>query len=379
MKRMWRYIDEKGMSASSGLATDDYITRIHQDDKSKFGGILRLYNYADHCALIGRFQDLNAEIDIEYCQKNRIGFGRRQTGGGAIMMGEDQLGICFTSNQQHFSWEHIRELYSKLSEPIVRTLKDFGINAAFRSKNDLEVNRKKIAGLGVYVSPGGAFQFHASLLNDIDIPQMLKLLKIPIQKFSDKRKVQSVESRITSIQKEMGYKPKMWELKGKIRDSYASFFGVDFIEEQINAFEKQEIAELQSKRYENEEWLWQRSPQSDMNGMSLKKTSAGLLRTYIGLKGENIKSVLITGDFLDQEKEFKAIESRLKWSPLDKNHIEKIVNEVFDQSNLDSTIEIKPTEIVEAIWIASQRAIAEKKYTYNGSCYYPKLEKTHEK
>jgi lipoate-protein ligase A len=44
-----------------------------------------------------------------------------------------------------------------------------GTEAKFRSRNDLEVNGKKIAGLGVHVSATGDIQFHTSLLVDLDV------------------------------------------------------------------------------------------------------------------------------------------------------------------------------------------------------------------
>ncbi|MBT8101166.1 MAG: lipoate--protein ligase family protein, partial [Gammaproteobacteria bacterium] len=43
-------------------------------------------------ALIGRHQDLSAEVDLDYCRANNIGTVRRITGGGAIYLDEGQIG-----------------------------------------------------------------------------------------------------------------------------------------------------------------------------------------------------------------------------------------------------------------------------------------------
>jgi len=370
----WRYIDEIGVTAAMGLAADEYLTELYTEDtEAHYPAILKLYNYKNHSVLAGRFQDINAEIDIEKCKELDYGFGRRLTGGGAILMGADQLGICFTTNQKEFPWEHIRELYTQLSKPIIEALSELGINASFRSKNDLEVNGKKIAGLGVYVSPRGGIQFHASLLMDLDIHTMLSVLRIPIQKFSDKRKIASIEQRITTIRKEIKNEINMHELKSIVLKKYAEVFGKTFESIMISPEEQQRIERIAKETYESEDWIYQRSPQADMTGMSLKKTPAGLLRTYIGLKGESIKSVLITGDFVDQEELLSEIESRLKWSPLDKEYIASVVSQVIGEykSNGLVSFQLDNDDIVDAIWLASQRALAEKKYTYNGSCYYP--------
>jgi lipoate---protein ligase len=372
--KIYRYIQEKDTSASYGLAADEYLMNYHQKDNA-FPATLRLYNYQDYAVLAGRFQDINAEIDIEACKQNGFQYGRRLTGGGAILMGSKQLGICFATSSKFFEWENIRELYHKFSAPVIHALHKLGIEAKFRSKNDLEVNGKKIAGLGVYVNADGAIQFHTSLLIDLDIIQMLKVLKIPIQKYSDKRKVSSVEQRITTICRELGRDVSRKEVIDTIKQSFAKAFGVEFVSEEFTPKEKQSISLLEQKRYLSKDWIFQRSPQSDMTGMSLKKTPAGLLRTYIGLKGETIKSVLITGDFFEQADIFTKIESELKWSSMDKDNISMHVKKVFQSQEYDSLkYGLTPEMIVESIWLAAQRAMAAERYTYKGSCYYPKTE-----
>ena len=371
----FRYIQDSNSSASYGLAADEYLMQYHQNE-SEFPATLRLYNYRDHCVLAGRFQDINAEIDIDTCKENGFEFGRRLTGGGAILMGSGQLGICFATSSKVFEWENVRELYHKFSAPVIEALALLGIEAKFRSKNDLEVNGKKIAGLGVHVSAEGAIQFHTSLLIDLDISQMLKVLKIPIQKYSDKRKISSVEQRITTISKELGRNITRREVIETIKHCFAQKFEIDFFNESFSTGEKLRIAQLEQKRYLLEDWIFQRSPQSDMTGMSLKKTPAGLLRTYIGLKGETIKSVLITGDFFEQADIFGRIESELKWSSMDQDNIRKIVNNVFESHEFDHLKYGLTSEvIVQSIWLAAQRAMAAERYTYKGSCYYPKEEK----
>jgi len=367
-KGCWRYIEENEVSAYYGLASDEILMNSHNQENA-FPVSLKLYTYKSYSALCGRFQNLSAEINVEACKANGFDVSRRLTGGGAIIMGADQLGICLTTNTSQYQWNHIRDLYQLFSEPLIRSLEKFNIKASLRAKNDLEVNGKKIAGLGIYVSPEGGVQFHSSLLLDLDVPSMLKVLNIPIQKYSDKRMIQSVGQRMTTVRQESGSSISMTELKRVIRLAYESFFNASLTLEPFSDQEKIQIEKLEIDRYRSEEWLFQHSPQDDMTGMSLKKTAAGLLRTYIGLKGDTIKSVLITGDFLEMPEAFAHIERQLKWSVLDREKIEQIVNKTV----LDYPIsDISVFEITDAIWIAAQRAHAAHRYTYRGSCYYPK-------
>ena len=367
----WRYIEEHNVSASYGLATDEYLTNAQSSTSLPVS--LRLYTYHNYSALSGRFQHINAEIDIEKCQEEGFDYSRRLTGGGAIIMGENQLGICIAASAQAFQWQQVRELYELFSKPIINALSKLGIEASFRSKNDLEVNNKKIAGLGVYLSPEGNIQFHTSLLIDMDIPNMMKVLKIPIQKYSDKKKIASVSQRLTSISKELGRTIERSVVIEAIKNSYAEFFEIELELLAISEEERAAINQIEIERYNNNEWIFQNSPQADMTGMSVNKIPEGMLRTYIGLKGNTIKSVLITGDFMDQVEVFSAIEMALKWSPLEKENIERVVSDVLAKY---STSSIKTEDIVGAIWRAGQRAMAAERYTYNGTCYYPKVQES---
>jgi len=64
----FRYIQETNTTASYGLAADEYLMNYHQKN-ADFPATLRLYNYQNYAVLAGRFQDINAEIDIEACKK----------------------------------------------------------------------------------------------------------------------------------------------------------------------------------------------------------------------------------------------------------------------------------------------------------------------
>lgn len=365
----WRYIEEDAVSADYGLAADEYLMDSYSGQASGTEATLRLYTYQDYCALAGRFQNIHAELDLEACRREGFQYNRRLTGGGAIIMGHDQLGVCLATANT-FGAANTRELYQLFSTPVVKALEQLGIQAQLRGKNDLEVDGKKIAGLGIHVNPHGAIQFHTSLLVDLDIPVMLKVLNIPLQKIGDKAQIHKVEQRITTVTRALGRQITTGEVRKLVQSHFERQFGIQWVDQSPTAIEKAEIEKRAKERYRNENWIFQNSPQPDMNGMGLKKTPAGLLRTYVALKGETIKSVLITGDFFGQESLFKRIESQLKWSVLDKESIKCTVNKAF--------ADLEPPEaglgsddVLEVIWRAAMGAMKEVQYTYRGSCYFP--------
>lgn len=366
----WRYIEEDGVGAARGLATDEYLMEdCSEGPRPAAPPALRLYTYRNHCALVGRFQNIHAELDLDACNQERVDFSRRLTGGGAILMGAGQLGVCLAIPDA-MGAGNTRELYHLLSTPILMALKNLGIDAGFRGKNDLEADGRKIAGLGIHVNPQGAAHFHASLLVDLDIPLMLRVLRIPLQKIGDKPNIAKVEQRIATVSGLLNRPVSTAEVRQRIKICFAEHFGVRLEAQPLRPGEQALIDRLAAEKYRHDDWIFQRSPQPDMTGMGLRKTPAGLLRAYVALKGETIKSALITGDFMDLEPLFQHIEAQLKWSPLDQQNIAKVVENAFETMRpLDPGL--SPLDVQQALWRAALGAMKEAQYTYNGSCYYP--------
>ena len=365
----YRYIQDDGVTAERGLAGDEFLMTYHGAKAPASEPTLRLYTYRSHCALVGRFQNIEAEIDLPACREYGISVNRRPTGGGAILMGEHQLGLSFTGPASDFAETKPLEIYKRFSLPVIRALEKLGIHARFRPKNDLEVNGRKIAGLGVYFDPFGAMLFHTSLLVNLDVPLMLRVLKIPYEKISDKPGTSSVEQRITRVSNELKTKITTAEVREIVKQTFEEVFEITLNDRPWSDDELHRMEMLAQEKYLSPNWIFQRTPQPEMSGMSIKKTQAGLIRTYLGLKGEVIKSVLITGDFFQPSETLTRIEAGLKWSALDKNSISKIIADSFagDRSSNGLSAE----DVVESVWKAAQNARAKNRFTNAGSCYYP--------
>ncbi len=367
----WRYIEDDGVTADRGLAGDEFLMGYYAVNVPVREPTLRLYTYRSHCALVGRFQNIEAELDVPACLECDVQFTRRPTGGGAILMGQDQLGICFTSSSSYWGMDmKPAEIYQRFSLPLIRALEKLGIQTRFRPKNDLEVRGRKIAGLGVYFDPFGALLFHASLLVGLNIPLMLCVLKIPTEKISDKSGVSSVAQRITTVSAELNRKVAIDEVRKAIGEAFEEVFQTRLGHDLWNVTEEEKITRLAREKYLSSDWIFQRSPNPDITGMSVRKTPAGLLRIHLGLKGDIIKNALITGDFLDASETLNRIEARLKWTPLEKQSISRIVRETISQNGALQD-GITPEDITESVWKAGLNARAKNRITNRGSCYYP--------
>jgi lipoate-protein ligase A len=315
----WRLITDDGVSASFGLAADDCLAgRVGAGESEP---TLRLYTYRSHCALVGRFQNLDHEVYREYCQAHGVALNRRPTGGGAILMGADQLGVgLMLPGRGDDSYSRARELMAQFSAGVVNGLRSLGVAASFRRKNDIEVNGRKIVGLGIYRAPSGGLLFHASLLVGLDIPLMLRVLKTPFEKISDKE-IATVADRVTTVRREIGREIAVDEVRARVADGYAAAFGVSLLPGSFTAGEHQAISDLQSLKYDTAEWVNQTTAVPDAIGSAKLKTPGGLLDVRVTLAGNTLKAVFVGGDFFAAEGAIAELEASLRWHSAEPNAV----------------------------------------------------------
>ena len=368
----WRLLIHDGVEAAAGLALDEALLAgyaRHADPG--WPPTLRLYTYRSHCALVGRYQHLDAEVDVEACRRTGTGFSRRPTGGGAIVMGTGQLGVAVATRAP--AEVNPRELLARYAEGIVAGLAELGLVATFAGKNDLSVAGRKIAGLGLYLEPGGGLLFHSSILADLDIPFMLEVLNIPAAKLGDKA-VAAVAERVTTVSRETGRAVGGADIREVIALGFAKALGVELRPGPTTPAEDARAARLATERYGREAWCFEHSPQPDATATSVFKTPEGLVRCYLALHGPTIKSALFAGDFNTVPEPLARFEASLRWARLEEATLEKLAA----ASCPDGTgLGVPPSELVKAVLAAGKRAtvnspdLAAAPVRPAGSCYFP--------
>ncbi len=365
----WRYLADDGAGAADGLALDEALMAAHARDAAPAPPVLRLYTYRSHAALCGRYQHLRAEIDVEACHRTGTDYNRRPTGGGAIVMGEGQLGVAVVTRAP--AARRPRALLMEFSRGIVAGLAKLGIEAGFGGKNDLKAGGRKIAGLGLYLDGAGGLLFHSSVLADLDVPFMLDVLDIPAAKLGD-RAVAAVGERVTTVTQETGRPWSGAELREVVALGFAEEMGIDLAADEPSAAEAECRHHLVAAKYRTDEWLHQRSPQADATASAAVKTPGGLVRVYLALQGDTIKSALFTGDFNELPDELARFEGALKWSRLDRAALEGVARETLAGG---TGLGVDPAELVGAVLAAGERAQRRAEPVaapdLQGSCYFP--------
>jgi lipoate-protein ligase A len=251
---------------------------------------------------IGYHQDLEREVDLEYCKAHGLPVFRREVGGGAVYLDNGQLFTQWIFHKENVP-ASLEERFKWYVDPLVATYQALGINAVLRPINDVHVNGRKIGGTGA-AQIGSAEIVVGSLMYSFDKKTMSQVLKVPSEKMRDKI-YESLEAYMTTMTEQLGYSPDRAQVKDLYMQKVSEALGVEVYEGEWTAEEEAMAADLDA-RFVSEEWLYQkgrlRQPgvkiHEDVHIVEAAfKAQGGLIRVIARLHQGRIDDVSISGDF----------------------------------------------------------------------------------
>lgn len=324
----FRLIDTGHRSAAWNIAMDQVLLELAH----KSLPTIRFLSFSPHCTLVGNFQSVEQEVRIDYCKENNIDINRRITGGGAIYFDESQIGWEIIGQMKYFNMNlsKMNELFGNIC---AYALKKIGIDATFKLRNDVEVNGKKISGMGGVLYKGN-FLFQGTLLVQDKIEEMLYALKVPIEKLKPKE-IDSVRERVTCIENEIGMVQKE-ELKRIFKEAFKEKMNVEFLDGELTDEEIKRHSEY-IDYFSSEKWINKIRLPKESQGMlkSSCKSSFGTVKVnaIINTKQNMIRSILVTGDFFEDRRKILDFERMIKNVSINKRNIIKIIDEFFNDKD----------------------------------------------
>lgn len=308
---------------------------------------------------IGMHQELDREVDQDFCKGADLPVYRRHVGGGAVYLDKDQL---FT----HFIYPRGKaptlaaNLYPLFIEPVVRTYQELGVNAAYRPVNDIQVNGRKIGGTGA-ASIADATVMVGSFMFDFDTLTMSKCLKVPSEKFRDKLK-STLDDYMTTMVKELGAKPDRADLKARFLKHCADVLKVEPVEDKPTEAELAAIA--QSERLlADPDWTFLQGRKLVDMGVKISagrhltesahKAPGGLMRVHLLAEDGVIEDLMISGDFTCLPPEgIDQLSARLHGARLDADALAAAAAEGIAALGIELP-GIAPSDIATAVMMAA--------------------------
>lgn len=177
--------DNKERSLVFYLAMEDFVA------KSIEGEAFFVWRVAP-TVIIGRNQDLEAEVNMEFCRKHDVRVVRRKSGGGCVYSDMGNVMVSYISRRGDVS-----EIFERYLDAMADCLSSVGVEAIKSGRNDILVQGRKISGNAFHQLPDRSI-VHGTLLYDTDFDALEESIRPPVEKL-ERHGVASVRQRVENL------------------------------------------------------------------------------------------------------------------------------------------------------------------------------------
>ncbi|MBK6281271.1 MAG: lipoate--protein ligase [Draconibacterium sp.] len=227
------------------LAAEEYLLKNFDDD------IFMLWQ-SENTVVVGKHQNLLAEINYRFVRENHIKVARRISGGGTVFHDAGNVNFSFIKNVK----SPAEISFKQFTAPVVETLGKLGITATTSGRNDLLINGLKISGNAEHVYKNRVLH-HGTLLFNSDLENLGQAIKVVPGKYESKA-VQSNRSPVANISQFLKTKMSTAEfiqfmLNVQLEKTENSIY-------ELTKTDIQKIEKLRSEKFITWEWNWGYSP-----------------------------------------------------------------------------------------------------------------------
>lgn len=359
---MWRWLDLDAVDPIDTQTIYDAVATAR--GKSIVGDTLIFCYPQSPLVSVGYHQQVEKEIDVQFCRDNGIPFVRRILGGGAVYLDCGQLFYqLITGPENPLLSNNLMEAFRFFLQAPVWAYQSLGIDAQYRPVNDIQIQGKKISGNGAATTADGVFVLTGNIILSFDYEKMVRVLKVPSEKFRDKAH-KTLREYLTTASAELGREVTLEEAKKALKNGFERLLGEELRPGALTPKERRLMNELRVN-YFSDEWLYMpelRHP--DITGRTLKiaegvslienvhKAPGGLIRTTVRIRSERIADVLISGDFsLFPREKIALIEQALVECPLNRQDVLSRIARVYSDHSLQSP-GVLPDDFASALFPA---------------------------
>ncbi len=246
----WQYLAPEPFEPLSQMALDQVLAE--QVAAGERGPTLRLWEWAKPAVVIGSFQSVRNEVDMDNAKKYGLEVTRRISGGGAMFM---ELGTAITYSlyapTSLVAGMSFQESYAFLDDWVIQALQRLGIDAHYRPLNDIHSSTGKIGGAAQKRLGGGALLHHVTMAYDMDGDRMVDVLRIGREKLSDKG-VASANKRVDPLRQHTGMEREA--IMGHLAETFDSLYTLR--PDQLTDAERDRAMNLASTKFATDEWFY---------------------------------------------------------------------------------------------------------------------------
>lgn len=142
--------------------------------------------------IFGRNQDIEAEVNLDFCKENGIEFYRRKSGGGCVYADWGNVMISYITCDTN-----VNEVFNRYLDSLADALCRLGFDAVKTEHNDILISDRKVSGNAFYALPHSSI-VHGTLLCDVDFEMLGKAIT-PSKEKLESHGVKSVRQRVENL------------------------------------------------------------------------------------------------------------------------------------------------------------------------------------
>jgi lipoate-protein ligase A len=197
----WQLLRDRPTNPLTHMALDEVL--FEAVDTGRRPPTLRIWEWAANAVVIGRFQSVRNEIDLDGAARHDVQVVRRITGGGAMFIEPgNTITYSLYAPVALVAGMSMIDSYAFLDQWVLDTLKSLGVRAWYQPINDITSAAGKIGG-AAQKRRLNAVLHHVTMAYDIDSDKMLEVLRIGREKLSDKG-IASANKRVDPLRSQTG-------------------------------------------------------------------------------------------------------------------------------------------------------------------------------
>ena len=271
---------------------------------------------------VGYHQSLSAVLDRAACSAAGLPIVRRRVGGGTTYLDNNQQFYQCIFHHKHLP-SRVDAVYARLLGAPVTALQKLGLNAALRDGNEIEVEGRRIAGVGGG-RIGEALVVVGNILLDFDYNMMARVWRVPSEDFR-RLAYEAMQSRIITLWSRLPQAVSAAEVQARLAGEYPLALNRPLVPGSLTEAEEAKAAEMEEQLI-SEEWLQLHSQDEDEPMRKLKISldafihaeEAGINGTVIGgtffVRNDVIEQASLTGDLPGKKRQL--LENGLVGVPL---------------------------------------------------------------
>ena len=177
--------DNKERSLAFYLAMEEFVAECSEGEAFFVWRVLPT-------VIIGRNQDLEAEVNLDYCLGHGVRVVRRKSGGGCVYSDKGNIMVSFVSRRGEVS-----AVFDRYLSALTACLCSLGLDAEKSGRNDILVDGRKVSGNAFHQLPDRSI-VHGTLLYDTDLDALEEAIRPPVEKL-ERHGVASVRQRVRNL------------------------------------------------------------------------------------------------------------------------------------------------------------------------------------